>query len=44
MHLFGETVYYSVSPSSNVPFDPLRSEEPLKFNVVLHFCYISDIL
>ena len=44
MHLFGETVYYSVNPSSNVPFDPLRSEEPPKFNVVLHFCYISDIL
>ena len=44
MHLFGETVYYSVSPSSNVPFDPLRSEEPPKFNVVLQFCYISDIL
>ena len=27
IYLFEQTVYYSVSPSSNVPFDPLRSEE-----------------
>ena len=41
--LIRETVYYFVSPSSNMPFDPLGSEEPPQFHVVPHFCYISDI-
>ena len=44
MHLFSLTVNYSVSPSSNPPFDPLRSEEPHQFHVVpdfWHICYIS---
>ena len=44
INLFGQTVYHSVSPSSNVPFDPLRSEETRQFHVVPHFCYTSDIL
>ena len=43
IHLFGQTVYYSVSPSSNVPFESLRGEEPPQFHVVPHFRYISDI-
>ena len=34
IQLFGQTVYYSVSPSSNVPFDPLGSEEPPQFHIV----------
>ena len=43
IHLFGQTVYYSVSPSSNALFDPLRSDESPHFYVMLHFRYISDI-
>ena len=43
IQLFGQTVYYAVSPSSNMPFDPLGSEEPPQFHVVPHFRYISDI-
>ena len=43
IQLFGQTVYYSVSPSSNAPFDPFESEEPPQFHVVPHFRYISDI-
>ena len=44
IQLFGQVVYYSVSPSSNVPFDPLGSEEPPQINVGPHFRYISDII
>ena len=44
IHLTEQTVYYSVSPSSKVPFDPLHSKEPPQFHVVPHFYYISDIL
>ena len=43
IHLFGQTVYYSVSPSSNAPFDPLGSEEPPHIHIVPQFCYIPDI-
>ena len=43
IHLFGQTVLYSDSLSLNVPFDPLRSEEPPQFHLVPHFRYISDI-
>ena len=43
IQLFGQTVYYSVSPSSDFPFNSLGSEEPPPFDVVPHFCYISDI-
>ena len=43
IQLFGQTVYYSISPSSNRPFDPLESEEPSQFYVVPHFRSISDI-
>ena len=37
IYLFRQTVYYSVSPSSKVPVDPLRREEPSQFHAV----YIS---
>ena len=40
---FGQPVYYSVNPSSNVSTDPSGSEEPPHFNVVPHSRYISDI-
>ena len=43
IHLSEQTVYYLVSPSSNVPFYPLHSEEPPQFHVVPHSHYISDI-
>ena len=43
-HTFiGQTVYYSVNPSSNLPFGPLRSKESPQFYVVSHFRYIYDI-
>ena len=31
IYLFGQTVSYSVTPSSNVSFDPLCSEKPASF-------------
>ena len=31
IYSFGQSVYYSVTLSSNVPFDPLRSEKPPSF-------------
>ena len=34
---------YSVSPSSNVSFNPLRSQGRPQFDAVPHFRYISDI-
>ena len=43
IQLFGKTVYYSVSSSSNLPFDLLGSEEPPKFHAVPHFRYISNV-
>ena len=43
IQLFGQTIYYSASPFSNVPFDPFGSQEPPQFNVGPHFRYISDI-
>ena len=42
--LFGQTVYYAVIPSSNVPFDTLYSKQPTQLYVVSHFRYVSDIL
>ena len=44
IHLFRQTVYYSVSPSSKVPIDPLLGEEPSQFHAVLHFGCISYVL
>ena len=41
IQLFGQTVHYSLSPSSNVPFDPLGCEEPTQLHVVPHFRHIS---
>ena len=43
IHLFEQTVYYSVSLSSNVPFNPVRSEEPPQFHVIPGFRYIFDV-
>ena len=42
-HSFGQTVYYSVSPSLSVPFDSLRDEELPQFQVVPHFLSFSEI-
>ena len=43
IQIFGQTVHYSASPSSNVSLNPLGSEEPPQFYVVPHFRYIYDI-
>ena len=47
IELFGQTVYYSVSPSSNVPFNPLESEDssPISCSasLLLYFSVLNQI-
>ena len=41
IQLFGQNVYYYVSPSSNVPFDPLGSEKPPNFTRYFSYFIIA---